>query len=177
MPGIVVAALVAVLALVLTGSSPPTVRLRPFRLPLEGATGVVPGQTVTYPLTAANAGRPVVLVFFASWCTECRADVPVVARVATAERRAGDRVVFLGIDGNDTPATGWAFAHARGVTFPLADDENEVVANQIGLTGLPSTAVVAPDGLVTARFTGPVSAATLEAAIARVAPRHAVMPG
>lgn len=173
------AALVVVLVAVLlaTGSGGPTIHLRPFSLPREGAGGVVAGDPVTYPPTGAERHRPVVLVFFASWCVDCRTDLPVVAGVARAEARSGDRAVFEGIDGNDTATAGWDFAHRRGVTFPLADDEDEVVANQLGLTGLPSTAVVAADGDVVARFTGVVSAAALEAAIAEVAPTHAATTG
>lgn len=160
-----------------TGGAAAPVRLAAFSLPGVGPSGAQPAAPVTYPLTGAAAGRPVVLVFFASWCIECRADLPVVARVAAAEARAGNRAVFLAIDGNDAPARGWAFAHQRGVRFPIADDEREQVANQLRLTGLPSTAVVDAQGQVVRRFTGLVSAATLEAAVAQVAPHHAAHPG
>lgn len=176
---VVVAALVVGLVLGLggAGGAAPPLRLAAFSLPGVGPGGARPADPVAYPLTGVDAGRPVVLVFFASWCTECRVDLPVAARVAAAEARAGNRAVFLAVDGNDTPAQGWAFARQRGVRFPIADDEQEQVANQLRLTGLPSTAVVDASGRVVRRFTGPVSAAALEAAVAQVAPRHAVRPG
>lgn len=151
-------------------------RLAAFSLPRLSASGALSADPVRYPLTGALAGRPVVLVFFASWCVECRADLPVAARVAAAEARAGNRTVFLGIDGNDSPAAGWAFAQARGVSFPVADDQVEAVANQLKLTGLPSTAVVSASGRVVRRVTGAMSAAALEQAVAQVAPAHAVRP-
>ncbi len=170
---VAIAAVVVVVLLVGAGSAP-TLRLRAFSLPrvLDGAAETA--DPVSYPLPPAERGRPVVLAFFASWCVDCHVDLPVVASVARAEARAGNATVFLGIDGNDAPAAGWAFARRSGVTFPIADDQQEVVANQLGLTGLPSTVVVAADGQVVRRITGPVSAATLEQAVAAVAPAHAV---
>ncbi len=173
----VLAAVVVAVVLVTGGPSAPTLRLRPFSLPrvVDGRASVT--DPVRYPLPPAEAGHPVVLVFFASWCVDCHVDLPVAAKVARAEAAAGNGVVFIGIDGNDSPASGWAFAQRSGVTFPVADDQREIVANQLGLTGLPSTAVVAPDGRVVRRITGAVSAATLEEAIVQVAPQHAVLPG
>lgn len=174
LPVVLAAVLVAIL--LVGGGSTPTVRLRAFSLPRVGPDGADAADPVRYPLSGADAGRPVVLVFFASWCVDCRADLPVAAEVARAEARAGNRAVFLGIDGNDPPADGWAFAQKRGVPFPVADDQQEAVANQLGLTGLPGTAVVTSAGQVVRRITGVVSAATLEAAVAQVAPAHAVRP-
>jgi thiol-disulfide isomerase/thioredoxin len=173
----VLAAAVLVAVLLVGAGSAPVLRLRPFSLPrvVDGhADGADP---VAYPLPTGARGRPVVLVFFASWCVDCHVDLPVAARVARAEARSGNAAVFLGIDGNDSPAAGWAFAQRSGVTFPIADDQQELVANQLGLTGLPSTVVVAPGGRVVRRFTGAISASTLEQAVADVAPAHAVRPG
>lgn len=175
-PAVVAAVLVGVL---FSGGSRPAAQphLAAFSLPRVTSGGAATSDPVRYPLSGALAGRPVILVFYASWCVDCRVDLPVAARVAAAESRAGNRAVFIGIDGNDTPASGWAFAKKRGVTFPVADDQQEQVARQIGVTGLPSTAVVNANGVVVKRFTGIISAAQLEAAVAGVAPTHAVHPG
>ena len=167
-----------VLGLVLTvgaGGSPPE-RLAAFSLPRLGPAVAEAADPVRYPLAGAAAARPVVLTFFASWCVLCRTDLPVVARVAAEERRAGNSTVFIGVDGNDPARAGWAFAQSKGVQFPVASDQTEQVARQIGLTGLPDTVVVDPSGQVVRRFAGAVDAAQLERAVAAVAPRHAVRP-
>ena len=166
-----------VLGLVLTvgaGGAPPE-RLAAFSLPRLGPSGASGADPVQYPVAGTGAGRPVVLVFFASWCVLCRTDLPVVARVAAAERRSGNAAAFIGIDGNDPAAAGWAFARATGVRFPIASDQTEQVARQIGLTGLPDTVVVDAAGRVVQRLSGVVDAAQLERAVAAVAPANAVV--
>ncbi len=179
---VVGAALVLVVLAVLlvgiaSGSRRPAPRLASFSLPRLGPTSVDAADPVTFPLRGSLAGRPVVLVFFASWCVACHADLPEVARLATAEQRAGDRAVFLGIDGDDTPSAGWAFAHQAGVGFPVAADRQEAVARQLGLVGLPDLVAVAPNGRVVATVAGVSSLRRLEQAVARAAPRHALRPG
>ncbi|MCK4177557.1 TlpA family protein disulfide reductase [Aciditerrimonas ferrireducens] len=176
-----VAVLLVVLAVLLVGiaSGPrrPTLRLASFSLPRLEPTGLDAADPVTYPLRGSLAGRPVVLVFFASWCVACHADLPEVARLAAAEQRAGDRAVFVGIDGDDTPSAGWAFARQAGVGFPVAADRQEAVARQLGLVGLPDLVAVAPSGRVVATVAGVSSLRRLEQAVASAAPRHALRPG
>ena len=67
-----------------------------------------------YPLSGSEAHHPVVLSFFASWCSPCRRELPTIARVARQARPLGQpAVVFVGIDGNDAPASGLAFARTE----------------------------------------------------------------
>lgn len=174
---VVVAVAVVAVAMSSASGSAPTVRLAPFSLPRLGPTGANAADPVDYPLSRSERERPVVLAFFASWCVLCRSDLPVVAAVASAERRSGDAVEFIGIDGNDPPADGWAFAKSAHVHFPVASDQQEAVARQIGLDGLPDTVLVAPSGHVVRIMAGLVTAKKLEAAIAQLSPRHAVLAG
>lgn len=174
---VLVVAIVAVAAVSSASGSGPTVRLASFSLPRLGPSGASHTDPVRYPLPRTERDRPVVLAFFASWCVLCRSDLPVVAAVATAERRAGDAVQFIGIDGNDPPADGWAFARSAHVQFPVASDQQEAVARQIGLDGLPDTVLVSPSGQVVRIMAGLVTAKKLEQAIAQLSPRHAVLAG
>lgn len=175
--GLAAVVLAGALAAVATTGSAPPVRLAAFALPRLGPNGSDSADPVRYPLSGADRGRPVVLAFFASWCVLCRTDLPVVAKVAAAEHRSGDRAVFVGIDGNDPPADGWKFAQSAGVNFPVASDQQEAVARQIGLLGLPDTVLISPSGRVVRRMSGVVSARQLEEAVAQLAPSHAVAPG
>jgi len=128
------------------------------------------GSPVRYPLAGTQAHRPVVVAFFASWCSPCRTDLPTIARVARQAARRGSPVAFVGIDGNDEPGSGLAFARQSGVTFPVASDADSALAPRFGLDGYPDTVFVDAAGDVVHVVHGPVSRATLEQWVARLAP-------
>jgi thiol-disulfide isomerase/thioredoxin len=64
-------------------------------------------------------GKPLVVDFFASWCTPCRSELP---EFLTVSRQLGSRVGFVGVDSEEN-GDGPAFARQTGVTaWPLARD-------------------------------------------------------
>ena len=112
---------------------------------------------MSLPLVGEGAHAPVVLTFFASWCTSCRTELPVVASVAHQESRSGSSVVFLGIDDNDAASTGLAFAHQNDITFPVGDDYYTEVGADFRLDGLPDTVFISGAGDIVATIRGPVT--------------------
>jgi cytochrome c biogenesis protein CcmG/thiol:disulfide interchange protein DsbE len=108
-----------------------------------------------------HRGAPVVLTFFASWCTPCRTELPMIARVASDPQNSGSPVLFLGVDGNDDPASGVAFARSSGVTFPVAVDGDSSVAPHYALVGYPDTVFIDATGHIAGAVHGPVSRAVL----------------
>jgi len=67
----------------------------------------------------ASAGRPLVVVAFASWCIGCVQELPQV--VADYKRFKG-RVDFLGVDYEDNPSAGQALVKKFGIPFPVVSD-------------------------------------------------------
>ena len=113
---VVVAGLVAVLVIVVTrtGTAPApatSTSTSAWALPrLEG-----PG-TVSL---AGFRGKPLVVDFFASWCTPCRSELPEFLAVS---RQLGSRVAFVGVDSEEN-GDGPTFARQTGITgWPLARD-------------------------------------------------------
>ena len=119
---------------------------------------------------AGDRGTPVVLTFFASWCTPCRTELPMIAGVARHQGAQRD-VAFVGVDGNDDPASGLAFARSSGVSFPVAVDADSSVAPRYGLVGYPDTVFVDATGRIAGTVQGPVSRPVLEDWLARLARR------
>lgn len=120
---------------------------------LEGLAG----GTESGPWTQ---GRASVLVFFASWCTPCRGEIPRVA----AWVRAHDTgpVEVLGIDANDERAAAEAFVKKDGVTFPVAFDADGTVTSSVfGFAQLPETVFISAKGVVTGVHFGAISNAAL----------------
>jgi len=131
-----------------------------FSLPRLGG-----GTAVTYPFTGTQAHKPVVLTFFASWCGPCHSELPMVARVARQAQAAGDGVVFVGVDGNDDPASGLAYARKSGVGFVVGTNQDSGLAQKFTLVGYPGTVFIDGSGSIVKTVRGPVSHATLESTL------------
>lgn len=124
-------------------------------------------RTIAYP-SPAYAHRPVVLVFFASWCGPCQKEMPVLSAVVRGLEAAHTRVAFIGIDGNDPTAAGVAFARKVKLPFAAVSDQQEAVADQLGLPGLPDTVFLSPSGKVVHVVEGPISPTSLRRWVARL---------
>jgi thiol-disulfide isomerase/thioredoxin len=104
-------------------------------------------------------GHVLVMNFWGSWCTPCRAEAPALASLATAFRPAG--VAFLGVDIRDTPASAEAFLRDFKITYPSLNDPGGLIAldfrNTVPPAGIPTTLVISRSGRIAARVIGEVS--------------------
>lgn len=118
------------------------------------------------PLSLAEyRGKTVVLNFWASWCPPCREEAPVLRQFAA--RHAASEIVLLGIDVWDTEADARAFLAEFGLTYPNALDVDGRVSIEYGVSGVPETYVVGPDGRLLGKYTGPVKSVEHLEAIVR----------
>jgi thiol-disulfide isomerase/thioredoxin len=85
-------------------------------------------------------GMPTVINLWASWCRECRDELPLLAR---ADRELGDRVRFIGIDVADAaPEAALRLAERSGVTYPQLVDRPGATRVPLQYRGLPQTVFV-----------------------------------
>jgi thiol-disulfide isomerase/thioredoxin len=95
---------------------------------------------------ASFAGEPVVLWFWAPWCTICRGEAPDVADVAA--ELEGD-VTFLGVAGRGPVEDMLGFIDDTGVEgFQHLADVDGALWQRFGVTYQPAYAFVAADGTV-----------------------------
>jgi len=99
-------------------------------------------------------GRVVVVNFWASWCTPCRDESPLLER--WQKRLAGDRATVLGVDTEDVASDALGFARRMKLTYPLLRDRDGAAARRFGVTGYPETVVLDRRGRVAAVKRGPV---------------------
>jgi cytochrome c biogenesis protein CcmG/thiol:disulfide interchange protein DsbE len=106
-------------------------------------------------------GNAVLLDFWATWCGPCRAEAPIVERVA---RRWHDKgLVVVGVN-EDKPDEGdpRAFAQQEGLTYPIAVDSGGKTMRSYDADSLPTLVVVSRTGKLTAIRTGITEDAELE---------------
>jgi thiol-disulfide isomerase/thioredoxin len=104
-------------------------------------------------------GHVVVMNFWGSWCTPCRAEAPALASLARTFSHAG--VAFLGVDIRDSPASAEAFQRNFKITYPSLNDPGGLIALDFRSTvppaGIPTTLVISRRGQIAARVIGEVS--------------------
>lgn len=119
---------------------------------------------------ASLRGQVVVLNFWASWCADCRVEQSALAQTWAAFRDQG--AVVVGVSFEDTQSQAIAYAAASRTTWPLLGDPGSRTALAYGVAGVPETFVIAPNGRIAAKFTGPVSYAALSDTVQHLLPSN-----
>jgi peroxiredoxin len=102
---------------------------------------------------AILSGRVVILNFWATWCLECRAEMPVFERLHREFSVQGLAVV--GINAREGTSTIREYAKELGLTFPLIPDPKGTINAAYGVIGLPTTFFIGRDGWPVALAIGP----------------------
>ena len=116
----------------------------------------------TYDLSA-HAGHVTVVTAWGSWCEPCRAELPVLRRLAAATYGAPED--FLGIDVEDTVAGARAMVAQYSIPYPSLFDADRSLYTGFAPTlagdGTPGTVVIDARGRVAGTVIGPVDEAAM----------------
>lgn len=105
-------------------------------------------------------GRTVVLNFWASWCAPCRAEIPEFSKFA--KQNPDISVLGLAVDSGGVTEVREA-ADRFGISYPVALASSST-QRAYGVSALPTTVVIGPEGQVLYSQVGPMSERDLIAA-------------
>ena len=160
--GVAAGLLVLLAAAVALWKPDPGAMVEPAGRPLSGQPApdftllLLDGSTLAL---ADLSGQVTVVNFWTTWCPPCAEELPDLQSVWT-EYQAQD-VVFVGIAVQEEETEVQRMVSQFGLTYPLGMDRREHVASAYGITGVPETFVIDPEGDVAYVHVGPVSAAEL----------------
>lgn len=138
-------ALIVVVSLLTGGrssSAPPSNAL----IGTEASTFTLPGLSGGSVTAPYAKGHPTALVFMASYCGPCRAELPHLISYLRAHPTSSVRVI--GVDSGDQRAAARAFVRHDGVPFPVVYDLNSTVASSFQLLAIPDTVFIDAKGRV-----------------------------
>ena len=108
---------------------------------------------------AGLRGTPVLVNFWATWCTPCRQEMPLLG---AAHKRLVGKLAIVGVDVKDNRAEAARFLADRGIEYPSAYDPDATLRRSFEFVGLPVTVLVGRDGRVLDRVTGAVTRSRLD---------------
>jgi thiol-disulfide isomerase/thioredoxin len=173
--------LVVVMASAADADQPAVTRLLPSLDLVAYRSGTRPppftGRTVdARELSLAELrGRVVIVNFWASWCLECRPEMPVLERFHREFASRG--LAVIGINAREDQEAVARYATELGLTFPLVLDPGGRNSGLYGVIGIPTTFLIGRDGRAVAfgvgprDWSGPAARALIEALLAEPAPR------
>lgn len=95
----------------------------------------------------------------ASWCTACKIEQPALAKLA-------NQVSVYGVMWKDKPQVARMWLKREGNPFKKVGlDEDGRFAVDIGLTGVPETLLIDPNGMIISHIRGPVTEENMQTEI------------
>ena len=132
-------------------------------LPLVANVNPVDDMSKQLSLTQLQ-GKPVVLDFWATWCGPCRDEAPILERFS---RKHAGEVVVVGVNTDDGPGLGGAWARKQGLSYPIVFDGESATKRAYKVTALPTLVIVSRVGKIVGVRVGVTDEGELEDLLAK----------
>lgn len=112
---------------------------------------LIEGSSVTLD---TYKGKPLVLIYMASWCPCSHESAPVFKEVYEEYHPKGVEFLMLGIQ--DSKSKFRKFVKKKGFKFPAGFDKGERIARLYGVNAPPTTFFINKEGIVVSSFYGKI---------------------
>lgn len=162
--GVLIAAALVVILFVGLGKDPAAIRSPLIGKPAPAFALREVGTNNTIDI-AQYRGKPLVINFWATWCGPCWEEHPVL--VANA-KMLQPNVQFLGVVFQDKEDKILGFLQQRGTAYPTVVDDRGKTAIAYGVGGVPETYFLDANGVIRAKFAGPMNGDIIQAHLQKV---------
>ncbi|MFM1826205.1 MAG: hypothetical protein RLZZ37_840 [Actinomycetota bacterium] len=104
-------------------------------------------------LAGISSDKPLVISFWASWCTICEDDA---IAFNSAYKKLNGKINFLGIAYQDIEKESLQASYKWQLPFASVQDPRSLLREFYGITGLPITLLVDKNGKLIERINGPI---------------------
>lgn len=112
-----------------------------------------------------SAGKPVWLLFVATWCSGCRAEMP---DVQAAHEAVGDDVDVVAVYVGESASVVQPYVDRLGLTFTQVTDSRTQLAAAYGVMGVPAHYFIDADGVLQHSWVGVLSPSQIDEALATI---------
>ena len=116
-------------------------------------------------LPESLAGKVVIVDFWASWCSPCKASFPVLDEL---QKTYGDKVVVIGVNVDEKRAEMDGFLKQHAASFTIVRDAGQKLVAQANISTMPTSFVIDTAGKVYSVHTGFHGDATKKQYIAEI---------
>jgi thiol-disulfide isomerase/thioredoxin len=121
---------------------------------------------------AEYLGHPVLINFWATWCTPCRGEMPLLIAAYQAHEQEGLAVLAVDLTDQERSLKDVRKFQAEfQMPFPVLLDKKGKTRKLYALRGVPTSVFVGSDGVVRAVNQGPIEPAVLQRYLTEILPR------
>lgn len=110
-------------------------------------------------------GKPVLLNFWATWCSPCRQEIPELQEF---HERYGEKIALVGVNWGEDANTVRGFLAQFGVSYLNLLDPRGTTFVLYKLTGIPESFFIDPEGYIRGAWIGPITAESISKGFARL---------
>ncbi len=109
-------------------------------------------------LAEYRGDKPVVLDFWASWCHNCRRDMPKLSKMYD---KYSDQVEVIGVNLREPASTASGFVNNQNISFPIAMDSRGTVSNSYGIRFTNTHILIDKEGNIVKTIPGDIKEADI----------------